>query len=412
MLFIDSLLLLTGIAVIAAGAYLLGRHRGKQALSGRDSGELEASSSGSVNEEAAAPSAQETGTSDVLEDFSDSVSWLPDAIMILDHDLNLVWGNKMAETYFGFITSEHAHSHFSKLIHSEEIKQHILGRGYPEALECVSPNNPDLILRLRLLSYKNQQYLLQARDVTQFKALANIRRDFIANASHELRTPVSILYGYLEMMSERKRTGISSEWKQAIKHMHNQTQRIKQIIEDMSMLSRLENPDISTTPEALDMKELIGSVSSNAKILSGKRSHSIVTKVNSSYDLLGSRSEIESLLSNLVSNAIQYTPPEGRITIKWDVKSQVGTLSIADTGIGIEKHEIPRITERFYRIDPARSRHTGGTGLGLAIVHHIVNRNDAKLRIKSILKQGSVFSVIFPSSRIQPNDRSTDLLFG
>ncbi|MYB33775.1 MAG: phosphate regulon sensor histidine kinase PhoR [Gammaproteobacteria bacterium] len=351
-------------------------------------------------------------TADSLEDFSDNVSWLPDAITILDHDLNLIWGNNMAETWFGFSTSEHAHSDFIELIQSNEIKEFILGKGYPESFECASPKNPDLVLRLRFLPYKNRQYLLQARDITQIKALENIRRDFIANASHELRTPVSILYGYLEMMSEKKGSGISSEWRQAIKHMRKQIIRIKQIIEDMSTLSRLENPDTPNPSEALDMDELIESASNNARALSGKSSHSILTKVNTNYDLLGNRSEIESLVSNLVSNAIHYTPAEGRITIKWDVKSSVGTLSVADTGIGIEKQELPRITERFYRVDSSRSRNTGGTGLGLAIVNHIVNRNNAKLRIKSIPKRGSVFSVIFPRSRIQPNNRSTDLLFG
>ncbi len=407
----ESLLVFLGIGIVAGGAYLLGRYRSSQAQHGPRPSNT-GSSQDETPDEPGLTDGESTETGDVLEDFSDSVSWLPDAIAILDHDLNLIWGNSMAETWFGFSTSEHAHSHFGELVKSEEIKQFISGKGYPESLECASPNHPDLILRLRFLQYKNRQYLLMARDITQVKALESIRRDFIANASHELRTPVSILYGYLEMMSEKKRSGISSEWKQAIKHMHKQTVRIKQIIEDMSMLSRLENPDTPNPPETLDMVELIESVSSNAKALSGKRSHSINTKVNSRYDLLGNRSEIESLLSNLVSNAIHYTPAEGKITIKWDVKSSVGTLSIADTGIGIEKQEIPRITERFYRVDSTRSRNTGGTGLGLAIVHHIVNRNDAKLRIKSIPGKGSVFSAVFPSSRIQPNDRSTDLLFG
>ena len=265
---------------------------------------------------------------------------------------------------------------------------------------------------MRFLPYKHRQYLLQARDITQVRALETIRRDFIANASHELRTPVSILYGYLEMMLEKKQSGISSEWKRAIRQMHEQTHRIKQIIEDMMMLSRLENPDTSNMHETLDMTQLVRSVSHNAKILSGKKSHSINTHIDSSHDLLGNRAEIESLLSNLVSNAVHYTPSGGKITIKWAVKSAQGTLSVADTGIGIDKEEIPRITERFYRIDTARSRDTGGTGLGLAIVHHIVNRHEAKLRIRSIPAKGSVFTVIFPAQRVQPNNQHTNLLFG
>ena len=407
----DNLLIFIGTGIIAGVAYLLGRYRNIHAKPSPESSNFEPSQS-ELRDDRTLTTGEAGETTDSLDDFSDNVSWLPDAITILDHDLNLIWGNNMAETWFGFSTSQHAHSDFIELIKSNEIKDFILGKGYPESFECTAPGNPDLILRLRLLPYKNRQYLLQARDITQIKALENIRRDFIANASHELRTPVSILYGYLEMMSEKKGSGISSEWTQAIKHMHRQTIRIKQIIEDLSMLSRLENPDTSSPPEALDMGELIESASSNAGALSGKGSHSILTKVNTNYDLLGNRSEIESLVSNLVSNAIHYTPAEGKITIKWGVKSSVGTLSIADTGIGIEKQDLPRITERFYRVDSSRSRNTDGTGLGLAIVHHIVNRNNAKLRIKSIPQKGSVFSVVFPRSRIQPSNRSTDLLFG
>ncbi|MCY4219249.1 MAG: phosphate regulon sensor histidine kinase PhoR [Gammaproteobacteria bacterium] len=407
----DNYLIFLAIGIIAGGAYLLGRYQNLQPKSNSDSENVESSQNES-NNDYAVTTGEAKNSADPLQDFSDNISWLPDAITILDHDLNLIWGNSMAETWFGFSTSEHAHSNILELTKSDDIQKFILGKGDPESFECASPKNPNLILRLRFLPYKNRQYLLQARDITQIKALENIRRDFIANASHELRTPISILYGYLEMMSEKKDSGISSEWRQAIKHMLKQIIRIKQIIEDMSVLSRLENLDTSNPPEAIDMVELIESALNYAKVLSGKNSHSISIQVNSNYDLLGNRSEIESLLSNLVSNAIHYTPAEGKISIKWDVKSSVGTLSIADTGIGIEKQEIPRITERFYRIDSARSLNTGGTGLGLAIVHHIVNRNNAKLRIKSIPKKGSVFSVIFPRACIQPNNRSTELLFG
>ncbi len=407
----DNLLILAGAGIIAGGAYLLGRYRNIPAKPHPESSNFE-SSQGELQDDHAFVNGETGKTAAPPEDFSDNVSWLPDAITILDHDLNLIWGNSMAETWFGFSNSGHAHSDFTELVKSSEIREFLLGKGYPESLECFSPENPDIALRLRFLPYKNRQYLLQARDITRIKALENIRRDFIANASHELRTPVSILYGYLEMMSEKKGSGISSEWRQAIKHMHKQTIRIKQIIEDMSMLTRLESPKTPNPPEALDMGELIESTSNNAGALSGKGSHSILTKVNANYDLLGNRSEIESLVSNLVSNAIHYTPAKGRITIKWDVKSSGGTLSIADTGIGIEKQELSRITERFYRIDSSRSRNTSGTGLGLAIVNHIVNRNNARLRIKSIPQKGSVFSVTFPRSRIQPNNRSTDLLLG
>lgn len=411
MLLVDTLLQFAVIGIIGLGAYLLGRRQGHQPTHATAPQKMQRSGAESDNM-SELPANRLAEALDPLEDFNDSVSWLPDAIIILDYDLNLVWGNSVAETWFEFSTSEHAHHHYSRLMLSEEIEQFILGRGYPESFECASPTNPEVVLILRFLPYKNRQYLLQARDITQIKALENIRRDFIANASHELRTPVSIIYGYLEMMSEKKRSGISPEWDKAVKQMHLQTHRIKQIIEDMSMLSRLENPDTSNLQDTLNMAELIESVSGYAKILSGKRSHAITAKVNSEYGLLGNRSEIESLLSNLVSNAIHYTPSEGRITIKWDVKSFAGMLSIADTGIGIAKEELPRITERFYRVHASRPRNRGGTGLGLAIVNHIVNRNDAKLRIKSVPKKGSVFTVIFPRSRTLQIKANTNLLFG
>ena len=347
-----------------------------------------------------------------FDEWHESIPWLPDAIIVLDHGMHLNWANTTAEKWFGFKAAGNIYMDVTTLINSAQITQFIRNRDYNVELDCLAPANPEITISIRVLPYIHGQYLLQARDVTHVKALEHIRRDFVANASHELRTPISILYGYLEIMLQDGQDGISDEWKPAIIQMHEQTSRIKQIIEDMMMLSRLEDTKGEEDNQVIDMEPLLSSIAENARILSGSKFHKIYTKVDKGYKILGSRRELESLVFNLVSNAVQYTPAQGEITIVWNAQLASGTLSVKDTGIGIDKDDIPRITERFYRTDSARSRETGGTGLGLAIVNHIVSRHQATLKIESKLGKGSTFSVIFPSGRIRQHDDQTSLLFG
>ena len=300
--------------------------------------------------------------------------------------------------------------HINTLISDQRIIQFLNSRQYDEPFDCVAPTEPGVAIRIRVIPYRQGQHILQARDVTQVKGLEQVRRDFVANASHELRTPISIIYGYLDMLLQAEQDEIGSQWKPAISQMHIQTTRVKQIIEDMMMLSRLEDTDLGEEHQFIEIRPLLESAAKNAKILSGEKSHIIQTEIQGDYHLNGSEKELESLISNLVSNAVRYTPEKGKIRVKWQVDAENGTLSVIDTGIGIDKEDIPRITERFYRTDSARSRETGGTGLGLAIVNHIINRHQAVLEIQSELGKGSRFKVVFPANRIRKDPKLTDLM--
>ena len=337
-------------------------------------------------------------------------SWLLDAVIVLDKHMRLDWANQTAERWFGFNLTDQAGIDFKSLVIGSEVAQILSIKNYGTAKDCQAPNVTDVILRVRLFPFRDGKHLLQARDITKMKNLEQVRRDFVANASHELRTPISILYGYLEMMMQEGEGCVSDEWKPAISQMHDQTIRVKKIIDDMMMLSRLEDQELGSKHEFIKIKPLLKSAVKDLEILSKEKHLTISTDIKSDDSILCNSEEIESLVTNLISNAIRYTPDNGTITIRWEVSSDIARLSVIDTGIGIRSEDIPRITERFYRTDTAHSRESGGTGLGLAIVNHICIRHQASLQIESEVDGGSVFTVRFPLERIRKHLSQTGLL--
>lgn len=344
------------------------------------------------------------------QDSSTVVGWRPDAIMVLDHELRLNWANRTAELWFGISLSQDFGEKLDSVSDHQELIQYLGTSDHSGFFDCSVSDADEIAVRVRITPYHQNQLLVQARDISQVKALELVRRDFVSSASHELRTPVSVLYGYLEMMMQEDTKGIGNEWKSAVKQMHEQTERIKKIIEDMLLLSRLEETDSIEEHEYIEMVPILDSAFRNARVLSGDKKHQIEIDIDPDSSLLGNKEGISSLINNLVSNAVRYTPDRGAIIIKWKTDSQGGDLSVIDTGIGIAEQDIPRVTERFYRSDPARSRETGGTGLGLAIVNHIVNHHQAMLHIESILGQGSQFTVKFPLERVRKSQTQVGLL--
>ncbi|MEM7562409.1 MAG: phosphate regulon sensor histidine kinase PhoR [Pseudomonadota bacterium] len=341
--------------------------------------------------------------------LGDNIDWLPDGVVVLDQKLRLVWANQNAMNWFGINSRNYAGISLLEQTPESDLSTYLKNRNFRDALDCPAPMIPDTILRVRILPFRNGQLLLQARDITQITNLEMVRRDFVANASHELRTPISIVYGYLEMMLQDE-VNVDDQWRPAIYQMHQQTERVKQIIEDMMMLSRLEDSTVPEDHELIIMAQLLESEIKNARVLSGEKSHRFGLNADENYSIEGNPKEIESLVSNLMSNAVRYTPDRGKISISWDVDLAGGALSITDTGIGIAEHDLPRITERFYRTDTARSRETGGTGLGLAIVNHIASRHQANLVVTSTIGKGSTFTVHFPPDRIQKHHDQVNLL--
>lgn len=230
--------------------------------------------------------------------------------------------------------------------------------------------------------------------------LERIRQDFVANVSHELRTPLTVIHGYLETLLDQDSESTNS-LKKILMQMYQQTLRMENLIENLLLLSHLENAEDKDQEEQyINVSELLNTLFLEAKELSGELNHDIKLQTEKNLAMMGNQEELRSLFSNIIVNAIKYTPPFGQINISWFRKNDSAYFQVKDTGIGISSEHIPRLTERFYRVDPARSRTSGGTGLGLAIAKHVLIRHQAILDIKSKLNRGSIFTCIFPKKRI------------
>ncbi|MBS0350005.1 MAG: two-component sensor histidine kinase [Proteobacteria bacterium] len=229
--------------------------------------------------------------------------------------------------------------------------------------------------------------------------LERVRRDFVANVSHELRTPLTVIQGYLEALLAQN-LDETKPWKKIFSQMYQHSIRMANIIEDLLLLSILETDDYPLQENAnINIKEMLQTLVAEARNISGDKKHSITLKADPEVRLNGAENELKSLFSNLIINAIKYTPAKGKIKVYWGQEQGRAVFKVSDTGIGIAKKEIPRITERFYRVDKGRSRESGGTGLGLAIVKHILIRHQSELSVASQLGKGSTFTCLFPPAR-------------
>ena len=248
------------------------------------------------------------------------------------------------------------------------------------------------------MPYGVSEKLLLSRDVTQLEAVARMRRDFIANVSHELKTPLTVVSGFVETMQD-----LDLDDRQRDRYlglMADQTRNMRRLVNDLLTLSSLESEHSSVADERFDIAPLLLEVSADARSLSAGM-HEIALEIAEPASVVGSREELASAFSNLVSNAIRYTPADGKVTLRWSIDAEGrGVFGVTDTGIGIAAEHLPRLTERFYRVDRSRSRATGGTGLGLAIVKHVLIRHQADLAIESTPGEGSVFSVRLPARRV------------
>lgn len=261
-----------------------------------------------------------------------------------------------------------------------------------------SPINPSIQLEIKVVRYMGDGRMLIARDMTQTVKLQKMRRDFVANVSHELRTPLTVLRGYLEMFSAHDSS--EEQWRSALPAMTQQAERMGDMLQELLALSRLETGDKELQAGPVNIAILLAEIVDDAQQLEQFNHHQLHIEIASDKWLLADAEELRSAISNLVFNAIKYTPPACDITIKWSVDKAHAVIEVSDKGDGIAEHHLERLTERFYRVDSGRSQTEGGTGLGLAIVKHILQRHDAELRISSELGQGSQFYCYFPLSRV------------
>jgi len=324
---------------------------------------------------------------------------LPYGVAILDADYRIIWCNDSCEAHFGIDAKSDVGQAITNLVRQPEFVGYVAAADYSKPLQLRTARGDGLILSVQFVPYVDSQLLLLSRDVTQFTRVETMRRDFVANVSHELRTPLTVLVGFLETVRELKLDAARS--RDYLNLMAEQGRRMQHIIADLLTLSSLESAPEPPRDERVDVASLLARVRGEAEALSGGR-HRILLDAAPGIDLLGSESEIASAFGNLVSNAVRYTPPGGEVRIEWRASEKGAEFAVEDTGPGIEAEHIPRLTERFYRVDRSRSRESGGTGLGLAIVKHALVRHQATLEIESTPGKGSRFTARFPARRLTP----------
>jgi two-component system, OmpR family, phosphate regulon sensor histidine kinase PhoR len=329
-----------------------------------------------------------------LHDLRRAAGNLPDAIVLLDQDQHVRWFNHAAESLLGLRRPQDRGIVLREKLHNSELAGWLEDPS-PEPLNDISaPGQPSRHINVTILPFGQRQRLLLARDISHMSRLEQIRRDFVANVSHELRTPLTVIHGYLELLDPEDVPHLAP----VLGEMRAQSKRMGQIVEDLLTLSRLETQD-HVNEERVPMAPLLATLRKEAEALSQGR-HTITVESTAELDLMGSPKDLHSALSNLVSNAVRYTPTGGRITIRWERTAEGANYSVIDTGYGIPADHLSRLTERFYRVSSSRSRDSGGTGLGLSIVKHVLGLHQARLDIRSTPGQGSTFTCCFGPERL------------
>lgn len=339
--------------------------------------------------------------SDYLKRYKESTMAMPDGIVVLDAVGAIEWWNNKAAEFLGLQWPRDNGQRLLNLIRYPHLSQYMQAGDYSEPLEIRALNQARQILEVRITPYGQNQRLFMLRDVSELHRLQTMRKDFVANASHELRTPLTVLRGYLEMMAEDEQA-IAAQWRPSLHSMLGQTLRMSQLIEELLTLSNLEETQGSGKEAAIDVPRLLTALTLEAQALSGDDQHLIEQVVEPELWLWGNESEIRSAFGNLLTNAVRYTPPKGRICLYWHNSPKGPRFTVKDSGIGISAEHLPRLTERFYRVDEGRTRQKGGTGLGLAIVKHVLLRHQAQLQIESSKGSGSEFCCQFPRERARP----------
>jgi two-component system phosphate regulon sensor histidine kinase PhoR len=336
--------------------------------------------------------------SSALERLQRATSAMPEGVVILDEMDHIEWCNPIAEKHLGISSSTDTGQHITHLVRHTQFAEYLAAQNYAEPVVVKQPRQQGLILSLQFVPYGDKQKLLLSRDVTQLERVQTMRQDFVANVSHELRTPLTVIGGFLETLEDQGQSDPET-FKWALGLMTDQTKRMQNLVQDLLTLSRLEDTQNLIRGERVDVPAMLRKLYDEALSLSSGR-HRISLSLDTGTQLLGSTDELRSAFTNLISNAIRYTPENGNISLNWTIRDGQAVFSVQDNGIGVEPEHISRLTERFYRVDRGRSRETGGTGLGLAIVKHVLSCHQAKLEIVSEPGKGSCFSAWFPAIRL------------
>ena len=333
----------------------------------------------------------------IFRELRRSTAALPDGVIVLSSQNEILWFNRQAARLLGLRRPVDIGLRVDNLIRSPEFVRYLHGEDFAMPLVIRPPLETDLYLALQVVPYGAGQFLLLARDVTRQMRLEAMRKDFVANASHELRTPLTVISGYLDTLADDP--AIDQGWAGPIRDMRAQALRMNAIITDLLELSRLEATDGEAPREPIDVPRMLERLHRDA-LAKGDRPRHVLLDLECEDGLFGAAHEIESAFTNLLVNGLKYTLSEGTVRMRWWSDEQGAYFSVTDTGIGIPAEHIPRLTERFYRVDAGRSRGEGGSGLGLAIVKHALQRHGGRLEVRSVEGKGSTFTCHFPALRI------------
>jgi two-component system phosphate regulon sensor histidine kinase PhoR len=336
----------------------------------------------------------------IAADLRATINTLPDAVITLDTAGRVTWVNPAATRLLGIAWPAAAGASLTTFIPDPLVREYLAMADFSQPLVWNAPLDRTRILSLTVISQDQAagQRLLIARDITRQYHLDTAKRDFVANISHELRTPLTVISGLAEQL------GLDSREQPALQRpaqlMLQQVQRMNEMISDLLILARLESQQKAGPDEKVDVADMLATIIEEARALSGSDRHVIALEIESAAGLLGDNRELRAAFTNLVTNAVRHTPPRSEICVRWCSNSDGARLIVTDSGAGIAARHLPRLTERFYRVDPSRSRDTGGSGLGLAIVKHILDNHEAHLEISSKVGGGSTFSCHFPPQRV------------
>jgi two-component system phosphate regulon sensor histidine kinase PhoR len=337
----------------------------------------------------------------IIERARASVSALDEAVVLIDSNGNLEWWNPAADNLLGLKSRSDIGQPVTNLIRDPVFVRYFEQGPYEDGLQLPSWVNPSRHLQFEITAFGSNDRLMIVYDVTRLHNLEEMRKDFVANVSHELRTPLTVLSGYLETLLTNAEQA-SPRWLRALQQMEQQAGRMTNLVNDLLLLSRLENDSAQQEHRPVNVAILLQQIRNEATAYGLEKHQTITLDADNDLRILGLENDLRSAFSNLITNAVKYTPSGGKIDVRWWSDDHGAYLSVHDDGVGIDAKHIPRLTERFYRADAARSSATGGTGLGLAIVKHVLLRHRATLRISSQLGRGSTFTCVFPENLIIP----------
>lgn len=335
----------------------------------------------------------------LVKRFREGSEALPDATVVVDAHGAIVWCNRLARIELGLKWPQDNGRRIDNLIRHPLFIDFFHSGNYDFPVEVPSPSNVQKIFEYRIMPYGDKHLLLIARDVTRLTQLEQMRKDFVANVSHELRTPLTVLNGYLEMLPNT--VDVPAEFlDKAFTEMRSQSERMQNLVEELLVLSRIEASSERVFEKVVRVPTILDAIKSEAETLNADKKHKLKFEIDPQVNVYGIETELRSAFSNLIFNAINYTPSNGVISVVWNLTNGNATFSVTDNGDGIPEKHINRLTERFYRVDKARSRKTGGSGLGLSIVKHVLTHHNSKLDIDSEVGNGSCFSFSFSNELI------------